>query len=129
MSEPVENNRPNLIQAITSPLGFFALSLFVVEGFLTIALTLSNLSPHDKFIGMLVGAGLFVIVVAGVFLLVLIRPTNLTFSEYSHLHSKWLEKQKFWGTSDMPETKSRIEENTTAVAPPATVVAENQPTT
>jgi len=96
MPQEPSNNRATLIGAITSPLGFFALALLIVEGFLTITVVWSNLEPGQKFWGMIIGAFLFVLVVIGVFVLVWHRPTNLTFSESGHL----LHEQ--WGTSEKP---------------------------
>ena len=87
--ESLNKNRSNLVSVVTSPLGFFALSLLIVEGFLAIVMVFSDVSPEAKFWGMVIGAGLFFIVVLGVWLLVLTKPTNLTFGEQSHLeHEK-----------------------------------------
>lgn len=99
--------RAGILYAITSPLGFFALSLLIVEGFLTIALVFSDLAASSKFFGMLIGAVLFLVVVIGVLLLVCYKPENLTFSENSHL--KWLE-MKTLGSSNKPgeETDARF---------------------
>lgn len=108
-------NRADLVQIITSPLGFFALSLLTVEGFLTIALVFSNLNPESKLWGMIIGASLFLVVVVGVFLLVWFKPTSLTFGEKSHL--QLLEFQKAWGTSDKPERKAEIESFNALVKP------------
>lgn len=116
--ETQNESRAGIIQAITSPLGFFALSLLIVEGFLTIALVFSDLDAPSKYIGMLIGAGLFVLVVIGVLLLVWFKPTNLTFGEKSHLHL--IEMQKMWGTSDKPNTKAKTEKSSEAVVPIAT---------
>lgn len=100
--EPQEK-RTSILYAITSPLGFFALSLLIVEGFLTIVLIFSDLAANNKFFGMLIGAGLFLLVVIGVLLLVCFKPENLTFSENSHL--KWLEI-KTLGSSNKPGEES-----------------------
>lgn len=99
-------DRSNLVKVITSPLGFFALSLLTVEGFLTIAMVFSNIEPANKVMGMMIGAGLFLIVVVIVFALVWCKPTNLTFGEKSHL--KHEENVKNWGTSDKPETRRNL---------------------
>ena len=112
--------RVDIIQAITSPLGFFALSLLIVEGFLTIVLVFSDLDAQSKYYGMFIGSALFILVVIGVFLLVWFKPTNLTFGEKSHLQV--LEMQKSWGTSDKPNTKAKTEESSEAVVP--TITAE-----
>ena len=107
--EETKEKRSDIIHAITSPLGFFALSLLIVEGFLTIALVFSNLNPFSKFIGMIIGAFLFLIVVIGVWFLVWFKADKLTFSEDSHL--KFLEMKNKWGTSEKPEKKSVVENN------------------
>jgi hypothetical protein len=100
------DDRFSLIKIITAPLGFFALSLLIVEGFLTIVLIFSDLEPSEKFWGMLVGAFLFLVVVAGVWWLVKNCPTNLTFGESAHLEAR---KMAIWGTEQNPGEKSVIE--------------------
>lgn len=77
--------KASIIKAINSPLGFFALSLLTVEGFLGIVLIYSGLDEKNKYIGMLLGTGMFVLVVLVVTFLVVFKPKNLTFSEESHL--------------------------------------------
>ncbi len=87
--DDINKNRSTIVSVITSPLGFFALSLLIVEGFLGIVLIFSKLDSSHKFYGMLIGATLFFLVVLGVWFLVLLKPTNLTFGESSHLeHEK-----------------------------------------
>ena len=98
--------RSGLVSVVTSPLGFFALSLLIVEGFLTIALVFSQLDSAAKFIGMLIGAGLFFLVVLGVWILVLLRPTNLTFGEQSHLEHEKMSSN--FGTEQKSQTKAEI---------------------
>lgn len=100
MPESAES-RASIIGVITAPLGFFALSLLIVEGFLTITVVFSNLDSRAKCLGMVIGAGLFVLVVGGVFVLVWNKPKNLTFGESGHLKS-----QELWGTSENPATSS-----------------------
>jgi heme A synthase len=73
------SDRKNIINVITFPLGFFALALLIVEGFLGIILIFSNeqdLKFH--FWGMIIGAILFVIVVIIVGIIVWDRPGHLT---------------------------------------------------
>lgn len=114
--EGQKEKRLDFIHAITAPLGFFALSLLIVEGFLTTALVGSNLDPASKFWGMIIGAGLFLFVVFGVWLLVWIKPTHLTFSENSHLAKilAELENEKIWRTSDDPVKKFKVDESSLA---------------
>ena len=112
--EESKEKRSDLIHAITSPLGFFALSLLIVEGFLTISLIFSNLSSESKFWGMIIGAGLFIIVVIDVWILVWRKPENLTFGEDSHLKRLQMEK---WGNSDNPSKKSEVEQSANLSSP------------
>lgn len=96
-----------IVQAITSPLGFFALALLIVEAFLSTVLIFSNLDSDSKFWGMLIGAALFVVVIVFVFLLVWFKPKYLTYGENSHLHEAEMENN--WGTSDDPEAREQVE--------------------
>jgi hypothetical protein len=89
---PDNSGRASLVNVITTPLGFFALSLLIVEGFLGIVLIASGMPGNSKFIGMIIGTGLFVLVVAVVATLVWFKPESLTFGEKSYL-----EKQKMLG--------------------------------
>ncbi len=98
-------NRAGLIDNVNSPLGFFALSLLIVEGFLTITLIFSDLDPKSKYYGMLIGAGLFLIVVIGVLILVWCKPKNLIFKQEGHLLDG-----KNYGNNNNPEKKSTLEE-------------------
>lgn len=74
-----QNERKNIISVITNPLGFFALSLLIVEGFLGIVLIFSKSLENPYFWGMVIGAILFFLVVIGAWLLVWFKPRNLTF--------------------------------------------------
>ena len=77
-----------IIQAVTAPLGFFVLALLIVESFLGAVLVGGNLERPDKITGMWLGVGLFVLVVAVVFVLVWFKPENLTFDKDAHLVNK-----------------------------------------
>jgi uncharacterized membrane protein required for colicin V production len=103
----MQDERTSLVKTITSPLGFFVLSLLIVEAFLSTVLIFSDLDVNSKYVGMWMGAILFLIVVVGVLLLVWFKPTHLTFGEKSHLDL--LKAQNSWGTSDEPETKKEVE--------------------
>lgn len=104
----LENTKASIIKTINSPLGFFALSLLTVEGFLGIVLIYSGLDEQSKFWGMLIGAALFVLVVIIVSLLVTFKPKNLTFGEQSHL----MEEGKYllYGQQDEVLTRSELED-------------------
>ena len=73
------------IQAIHSPLGFFALALLIVESFLVGAGAWFDLSSEWRIVAMGVGVLLFLIVFGAVVGLVVCYPKNLVFSEESHL--------------------------------------------
>ena len=74
-----------IIEAVTAPLGFFVLALLIVESFLAIVLTNSNLQQEYQIIGIYLGIGLFILVIFIVFILVWFKPKNLTFDKESHL--------------------------------------------
>lgn len=76
----MSDERSNIIHAINSPLGFFALSLLIVEGFLAIALIFPK-EPKDlifNLIGLIGGAVLFILVVILVWVIVWKKPHHLT---------------------------------------------------
>lgn len=74
-----------IIEAVDRPLGFYVLALLIVEGFLTLVLTLSGLDKAAQERGMWAGVGLFVFVVSLVTLCVWRKPTHLTFTERGSL--------------------------------------------
>ncbi len=74
-----------IIESVDKPLGFYVLALLIIEGFLTLVLTLSGLDRAAQERGMWAGVGLFVFVVSLVTLCVWRKPTNLTFSERGSL--------------------------------------------
>ena len=74
-----------IIEAIDKPLGFYVLALLIVEGFLALVLTLSELDQAARERGMWAGVGLFVFVVSLVTLCVWRKPTHLTFTERGSL--------------------------------------------
>lgn len=77
--------KASITEVVKVPLGFFVLSLLIIEGFLLIVLTKSGLDSQGKFIGMIVGACLFCLVVIIVALLVAFKSKNLMFGEEGHL--------------------------------------------
>jgi len=74
-----------IIEAVTRPLGFYVLALLIVEGFLTLVLTLSDISNTAREYGMWAGIGLFLLVFLIVSLLTWFKPENLIFAEYGRL--------------------------------------------
>jgi heme A synthase len=74
-----------LIEAVSTPLGFFGLALLIVESFLGTVLVLANLTNDEKMTGMYIGVGLFVVVMLVVTVLVWCKPQHLTFDKDAHL--------------------------------------------
>jgi hypothetical protein len=85
MSPETTSAKIKLIEAITTPLGFFVLALLIVESFLAIVLTTQDVSCNDRMTGIFIGCGLFILVVSIVAALVWTRPSNLTFDKDAHL--------------------------------------------
>ncbi|HET6250084.1 MAG TPA: hypothetical protein VFE47_20505 [Tepidisphaeraceae bacterium] len=71
--------RVGLLNAINSPLGFYVLALLIAEATSGLVLVKSDLAAKDKFYGLVLSVGMFVLVVAVVTLLVWFKPENLTF--------------------------------------------------
>lgn len=72
-------------KSISTPLGFFVLSLLIVETFLGTVTTVSPLSGNERFLLILLGVGMFVMVVLIVSAFVWFKPDNLTFDKDAHL--------------------------------------------
>ncbi len=67
-----------LVEAVQKPLGFYTLALLVVEAFLAAVLIgAADLDSTQRFMGMLIGVGLFLMVVAIVTVLVWQKPERL----------------------------------------------------
>ena len=79
--------REKIISGIGTPLGFFVLALFIVEGFLWGAGSAFDLPVEVRIYALWIGVALFVLVLAIVVALVIFFPQNLVFSEKSHLHA------------------------------------------
>lgn len=77
--------RARILQTVHSPLGFFVLSLLIVEVFLLGAGIWFNLSDVWKIAALSVGVVLFLVVFFTVVYLVVKHPQNLVFSEESHV--------------------------------------------
>lgn len=89
-------SRTGIIETIKSPLGFYVLALLIVEAFIATCLIFSKLEPRSKFIGLLIGIGLFVLIVVIVAIFAWFKPHNLTYNGYAHL----LDTGKIpWGTN------------------------------
>lgn len=80
-----------------APLGFFALALVVVEAFLGLALLFGNLEPAHRLYCVLLGVGLFALIVGVVSLLAWFKPVNLIYDRFAHL----IDRGKIhWGSAD-----------------------------
>jgi hypothetical protein len=90
--------RSKLIEAITSPIGFFVLALLIVEVFLATVLVGGNLEPKDKITGVWLGVGMFVLVVLVVFLLVCFKPQSFVFDRQAHLDQLKMEHERLRAT-------------------------------
>lgn len=107
--------RTEVIRGIRSPLGFFALSLLIVEAFLLGAGLFYNLSATMRIAALGVGVLLFLIVFGAVCWLVIKYPTNLVFSESSHVQ---FAAMQFYGHDANPLTGAALEALPLAEAPP-----------
>jgi hypothetical protein len=83
--------RAGIIRAISTPLGFYVLSLLIVEATLGLVLTVSKLTEEHVWIGFFVMIGLFLVVFAVVTGLVIWTPKNLLFGKEEHSNPE-LEK-------------------------------------
>ena len=96
--------KKTIISAINAPLGFYALALLIAEASLSVVLVGSDLDRQSKFIGMLIIAGLFLIIVIIVSALVAFRPQNLSFGAKDHL----AREQIIYGTKEQPKNKEEL---------------------
>jgi hypothetical protein len=76
--------RVGIIRAISTPLGFYVLSLLIVEATLGLVLTASKLSEEHVWWGFFVAIGLFLVVFAVVTVLVIWHPRNLLYGKEEH---------------------------------------------
>lgn len=102
MDSIVNYERDSIVKVVTSPLGFFALSLLILEGFLAIVVvgSGSSLTPDIKRLGMYMATLSFAGIVVIVSLMVWKIPKNLTFKS-----DDWMEQSKnerSWGTKENP---------------------------
>jgi hypothetical protein len=76
--------RVGIIRAISTPLGFYVLSLLIVEATIGLVLTASKLSEDHVWWGFFVVVGLFLLVFAVVTGLVIWNPKNLLYGKEEH---------------------------------------------
>lgn len=78
------NDRIGIIRAITTPLGFYVLSILIIEATLGLVLTYSKLSEEHVWLGFFVVIGLFLLVFAVVTCFVIWCPRNLLYGKEEH---------------------------------------------
>jgi hypothetical protein len=76
--------RVGIIRAISTPLGFYVLSLLIVEATIGLVLTASKLSEGHVWWGFAVVVALFLLVFLMVTVLVIWFPKNLLFGKEEH---------------------------------------------
>ena len=76
--------RVGIIRAISTPLGFYVLSLLIVEATLGLVLTASKLSEEHVWLGFFVAIGLFLLVFIVGTGLVIWSPKNLLYGKEEH---------------------------------------------
>lgn len=76
--------RTGIIRSVSTPLGFYVLSLLIVEAALGLVLTASKLNEDHVWLGFLVAIGLFLIVLAVVTTLVIWNAKNLLYGKEEH---------------------------------------------
>jgi hypothetical protein len=84
ISKP-KGTRVGIIRAISTPLGFYVLSLLIVEATIGLVLTASKLSEDHVWLGFFVVVGLFLLVFSVVTILVIWFPKNLLYGKEEHL--------------------------------------------
>jgi hypothetical protein len=85
-SGKLKNSRVGIIQAITTPLGFYVLTLLIVEATLCVVLVGSKLDSTKIWYGFLWMVGVFIGVIILVTVFAWFNPTNLLYGkeEYSN---------------------------------------------
>lgn len=73
-----------IVRAISTPLGFYVLSLLIVEATIGLVLTASKLSAEHVWWGFFVAVGLFLLVFLVVTVLVIWFPKNLLYGKEEH---------------------------------------------
>ena len=76
--------RIGIIRAISTPLGFYVLSLLIVEATIGLVLTASKLNEDHVWWGFFVAVGLFLLVFGVVTGLVIWCPKNLLYGKEEH---------------------------------------------
>ncbi len=110
MSKLDTSQRTKLVEAIDKPLGFYVLSLFIVETFIGGVAWVGKFSETNQLYCLLLGAGLFVYITLVVTLLVWCKPHNLIFNQTGHLRNRNVpygsDKKPLKGSDDQKPTES-----------------------
>lgn len=77
-------SRTGILRSISTPLGFYVLSLLIVEATIGLVLTGSKLSAEHVWWGFFVAVGLFLLVFTAVTVLVIWFPKNLLYGKEEH---------------------------------------------
>jgi hypothetical protein len=78
-------DRSQILRQVTTPLGFYVLTLLILEGTLSLVLTCSTLSEVHVWSGFLWMIGIFIGVVVLVTLFVWLKPQSLLFEKEEYL--------------------------------------------
>lgn len=106
-------SRASVLEAITTPLGFFSLALLIIEAFLAFVVVGGDLSTPLQATAIGAGICLFLLVSVLVFILVWFHPEYLTFDRDAHL-------QRRRGSSAVHSEHSLNEEISILVEPGST---------
>jgi hypothetical protein len=101
--------RVGILRAISTPLGFYVLSLLIVEATIGLVLTASKLSEQHVWWGFFVAIGLFLVVFAVVTTLVIWRPRNLLYGKEEHANPMLDPSALHDAVEDGIEAKVKIE--------------------
>lgn len=104
-STPRQNgasSREMSLNNVNTPLGFFALALLIIEGFLGTALIGAKLPSNLQMQCVYLGVGLFVLVICIVALMVWYKSKDLTFGSKDH---KEVDKAKIKSIADTQTEK------------------------
>jgi hypothetical protein len=113
-AQPTAGDRPNLIRSITTPLGFYALSLLIVEAVITLVLVTANLDTATRFAGLLLSALLFMVVVFLTTHLAIFHPRTLVYES-----KDWLATERLTAAENVSRTLKK------ALAMPPAVAARS----
>jgi hypothetical protein len=84
------SSRTRLIELIDRPLGFYVLSLLIVETFIGVVAALARSSVGDLHLGLWLGVGMFVYITGTVTFIVWHKAHVLTFDRDAHLRERRL---------------------------------------